>query len=111
MKKEIKAVIKKETDTEMLARLVVSGFEKMDKRFERVESDVSSIKEDVSSLKEDVSSLKEDVSFLKEGQKETNRRLASLERKQMGTLLSLDETITRKEFESVVHRVEILEKQ
>jgi len=125
MKKETKAVLKKETDTEMLARLVVSGFEKMDKRFERVESDVSSIKkdvsslkedvsslkEDVSSLKEDVSSLKEDVSSLKEGQKETNRRLASLERKQMGTLLSLDETVHRNEFERIVHRVEVLEKQ
>ena len=111
MKKETKAVLKKETDTEMLARLVVSGFEKMDKRFERVESDVSSIKKDVSSLKEDVSSLKEDVSSLKEGQKETNRRLASLERKQMGTLLSLDETVHRNEFERIVHRVEVLEKQ
>ena len=100
---------------EDLAMITQQGFigmeQRMDKRFEKLESDVLSIKEDVSSLKEDVSSLKEDVSSLKEGQKETNRRLASLERKQMGTLLSLDETITRKEFESVVHRVEILEKQ
>lgn len=118
MKKETKTVIKKETDTEMLARLVVGGFEKMDKRFERVESDISAIKKDVSSLKEDVGSLKEDVGSLKqrvssieEEQKETNRRLTSIERKQMGTLLSLDETVHRNEFNGIVRRVEALEEK
>jgi predicted nucleic acid-binding Zn-ribbon protein len=126
MKKETKTKAKKETGTEMLARLVVNGFEKirgeiketetrikeeLKKEISLVKEEVSSVKEDVSSIKEEVSSIKQRVSSIEEEQKETNRRLASIERKQVGTTLSLDETVHRSEFDGIVHRVEALEKK
>jgi len=48
---------------------------------------------------------------LNQAQEETNRRLTSIERKQMGILSSLDETVTRKEFQVLVSKVAVLEKR
>jgi polyhydroxyalkanoate synthesis regulator phasin len=103
---------------ENLARFTINGFDKMEAKMETlatkdelslVKEDVSLLAGEVSSLAGGVSSLKGEVSSLKEEQKETNRRLGSIERKQLGILLSLDETVHRSEFEELTHRVEALE--
>ncbi|MCX6735515.1 MAG: hypothetical protein NTZ13_00310 [Candidatus Parcubacteria bacterium] len=118
MKKEKMTLEKLGELIEKLAVFTMNGFEKIESEISSVKGDVSSLKSDVSLLKGDVSSLKDDVSFIKqrvysieEEQKETNRRLASIDKKQLGTVLSLDETVHRNEFNGIVRRVEILEKQ
>jgi polyhydroxyalkanoate synthesis regulator phasin len=96
---------------ENLARFTINGFDKMEAKMETLatKDELSLVKEDVSLLAGEVSSLAGEVSSLKEEQKETNRRLGSIERKQLGILLSLDETVHRSEFEELTHRVEALE--
>jgi len=108
VKKEIKTkIVKKETSTEMLAHLMVNGFEQVNQRFEKVSDEIASFKQEVHARFSEVDSR---LDNLTSEQKETNRRLDSLEKKQMGTLLSLDETVHRNEFEKLSRRVEVLEK-
>lgn len=123
MKKETKKKTQKESDFEMLARLVVNGFEKMG-------ADISSLKEGQNSLKQgqakleqgqarleqgqarlehEVVGIKSEVSSIKEEQKDHTRRLISIERKLTGTQISLDETVHRSEFTRLEHRVKALE--
>lgn len=85
-----------------LAIIVVSGFE-------QVKEKISVIEEKISVMEDDISSIRGELSSIKEEQKETNRRLDSIERKQMGTVLSLDETVPRREFDELSERVIILE--
>lgn len=84
---------KEETDTEMLARIMVNGFEDIMKtiatlatkeELASVKKDVSSIKEKLSVVEDDITSIRGELSSIKEEQKETNRRLSSIERKQTG---------------------------
>lgn len=121
MKKAIKKPkIKKETDTEMLARIMVNGFDEIKRTMATKEElaavkrelvgEISSVKGELLSVKDDLAVVKDDVASIKEDQKEANRQLASLIKKQGGMLLSLDETVHRSEFDGLVHRVEVLEK-
>ncbi|MCX6735505.1 MAG: hypothetical protein NTZ13_00260 [Candidatus Parcubacteria bacterium] len=103
MKKEIK-MKEKETGIEMVARLVVDGFEKIEQKFSSVNSRLDGIDSRLDGIDSRLTNL-----TIEQG--ETNRRLSSLEKKQMGTLLSLDETVHRNEFDKVVRRVEVLEKR
>ncbi len=111
----------KETGIEMLARLVSNGFEKME---EKLKQEISSVREEISSvkqeLKQEISSVKEEMNIRFEDveirltninleQKETNRRLDTMERHQKGMLESLDETVHRNEFVRLEKRVEALE--
>ena len=92
--------MKKETDTELLARLMAEGFGEMkasvDKRFDFVDVRLEEMNSDITSLQKGVS--------------EVSRRLDSIEKKQIGMLESLDETVHRSEFTKLVERVEVLEK-
>ena len=88
--------MKKETDTELLARLMVEGFGQMSTRFDGIDTELVDVKDRLLSLEKI--------------QSQTLSRLDSIERKQDGMLLSLDETVPRREFIQLVHRVEILEK-
>ena len=119
MKKETKTT-KKESNIEMLARLVADGFEKMEREFSSVKQELSFVQEEVSSVKQEVSSLKEEMNIRFEDveirltninleQKETNRRLDTIERHQKGMLESLDETVHRNEFARLEKRVKALE--
>lgn len=107
---------KKETDTEMLARLVVHGFERMDKKFAQVDKRFVQVDKrfaHVDKRFDQIDGRFEQVegrlSSLEYEQKETNRRLDSIERKQIGILESLDETVHRKEFQALVCRVDAIE--
>jgi len=95
--------IKKETDTEMLARQIAEGFGEVKSQFGEVYTrlDVIDVRLD------EVSS---DITYLQKGQAETHRRLDSIEKKQNGMLESLDETVHQSEFRKLVQRVEVLEK-
>ncbi len=117
MKKETN---KKESNIEMLARLVAGGFEKMEREFSSVKQEISFVKKELFSVKEEVSSIKEEMNIRFEDveirltninleQKETNRRLDTMERHQKGMLESLDETVHRNEFSRLEKRVKALE--
>ncbi len=86
----------------MLARIMMNGFEEIKRTM--------ATKEDLAEVREDLAGVKEEVSSVKEEQKIQGRQIASIERKLGGTLLSLDETVHRSEFNELAHRVEVLEK-
>lgn len=88
--------MKKETDTELLARLMAEGFGQMSTRFDGIDTELVDVKDRLLSLEKI--------------QSQTLSRLDSIESKQDGMLLSLDETVPRREFIQLVHRVEVLEK-
>ena len=99
----MKKTVKKETDTELLARLMAEGFGEVKARFNEVDTRFDTI--DVR-----LDEMSGDITDLKRGQAETNRRLDSIEKKQSGMLESLDETVHQSEFRKLVQRVEVLEK-
>lgn len=86
----------KETDTELLARLMAEGFNEIRTSFKDVNIRLDEMSTDITSLQK--------------GQTETHQRLDSIEKKQTGTLESLDETVHQIEFRKLVRRVEVLEK-
>lgn len=87
---------KKETPTDMLARLMVQGFERMTMEFKQGQEELRS-------------EFRDEISSVKEEQKETNRHLVSMERKQEGTRISMGETVHKSEFTKLERRVEVLE--
>ena len=95
---------KGETDTEFLARLMADGFGRVDARFDAVDARFDGIDSEIVEVKDRLLSLEKI-------QAEILHRLDSMEKKQMGTLASLDETVHRGEFIKLAHRVEVLEKK
>lgn len=95
--------MKKETDTELLARLMAEGFGQMNTRFDGVDKRFDGIHIELVVIKDRLLSLEK-------GQTDIYRSLDALEKKQSGALLSLDETVPRREFTKLVCRVEVLEK-
>ena len=76
----------------------------MDKRFDGIDNRLDGIDNRLDGVDSQISSLFQE-------QKETNRRLDSIERKQLGLLTSLDETVHRNEFSVLLRRVDVLEKK
>ncbi len=122
--------VKKESDTEMLARLMVQGFDGIDKKFEKVnkrfdgmdkrfdgmdkrfdgiDKRLDGMDKRFDSIETNVSHIQQEVVAINLAQDETNRRLNSIERKQSGLLQSVDETVHKKEFQVLVSRVRVLE--
>lgn len=117
MKEKIPKTKNKESGIDMLARMMKQGFDRVDKRFDGVDKRLDSLKKGQKSLEAGQKSLEagqnslvQEVLVLNQAQEETNRRLTSIERKQMGILSSLYETVTRKEFQVLVSKVAVLEK-
>jgi len=106
---------KKETEIEMLARLVVSRFDIMEGKIDGMQKGMGSMQKGMNGLQNQVDELRDEMrtgfSNVHLEQKETNRRLESLERKQIGTLESLYETVLRSEFGELEGRVMILEEK
>ena len=113
-----KLVTKKESEFEMLARIVSSGFDRlqkeMDERFDNVDKSFKKVDERFFDLENKMNHKFEIVdsqlSSLHGEQRETNKRLDVIEKKQGGVLASVDEAIHRSEFKSLVYRVGVLEK-
>jgi tetrahydromethanopterin S-methyltransferase subunit G len=95
---------KKETDTELLARLMAEGFGQVNTRLDGIDARLDGTDARFDGIDYRLLSLEK-------GQAETHRRLDSIEKKQVGMLESLDETVHQNEFRKLVQRVDILEKQ
>ena len=114
MKKE---VTKKETDTELLARLMAEGFgevntrlDGIDVRLDGIDVRLDGIDVRLDGIDVRLDGIDNRLLSLEKIQSQTLSRLDSIEKKQMGTLESLDETVQRSEFIQLVQRVEVLEK-
>lgn len=99
--KEVK--MKKETDTEFLARMMAEGFAQVNTRLDGIDVRLDAIDARLDGIDGRLLSLEK-------GQAETHRRLDSIEKKQVGMLESIDETVHKSEFIKLVRRVEVLEK-
>jgi hypothetical protein len=99
--------IKKESSTDMLARLMVQGFERITGDFKQGQEELrQEFRQGFEELRDE---FRTEFSAVKEEQKETNRHMAFMERKQEGTRISMDETVHKSEFIKLERRVEILE--
>lgn len=109
---------------EKLARMMAQGFEntkeelrqefrqgqaKLEQGQAKLEQGQEESNRRLLALEQGQEGLRQEVSSLKEEQKEINRIVKSTERKQIGILISLDETVHRSEFKKLEHRVEMLE--
>ena len=101
---------KKETDTELLARLMAEGFGQVNTRLDGIDVRLDGIDVRLDGMDSRFDRVENRLTSLEKGQAETHRRLDSIEQKQEGMLLSLDETVHRSEFMKLVRRVAILEK-
>lgn len=86
-----------EDQIDSLARIVVSGFEQVNKRFEQIHKRFEQVDTQLNSMSHEL----KDHSF----------RLDRIEKRQMGTLATLDETVHRGEFKTLTKRVEVLERK
>ena len=107
----------------MLARLVMGRFDQLDERFDRMDDRFDRMDERFDRMDDRFDRMDERfdrmddrfeqvetrLSNLEIGQKETNRHLEAIDRKQMGTQESLDVTIPRSEFTALKKRVTVLE--
>ena len=109
MKKVAKKVpARKETEIESLARVVVAGFGRMDKRFEQVDKRFEQMDE---KLNERLGLVDSQLASINHTLNNHSERLDRIERNQTLTRTNLDETIHRSEFTPLVKRVTILEKK
>jgi len=112
-----KGDMKKETDTELLARLMAEGFGEMNTRFDGIDNRLDGMDDRFDGIDGRLDGIDGRLDgidgrllSLEKIQSQTLSRLESIEKKQMGTLASLDETVQRSEFIQLVQRVEVLEK-
>lgn len=102
--------MEKETDTELLARLMAEGFGQVNTRLDGIDVRLDGIDVRLDGIDVRLDGMNDQIISLERGQAETHRRLDSIERKQIGMLESIDETVHRSEFVQLVRRVEFLEK-
>ena len=107
----------KETDIEMLARLVVNGFAEVKEQINGLQGQVNGLQTQLSgvhnSLQNQIDELQSEMRTGFEDNriehKEMNQHLESLDRKQMGAQESLDETVLKSDFNELEERVVALE--
>ena len=88
-----------ESDTDFLARLMAEGFAEMRTEFNGK----------FDGIRVETGEMHSRLRSIEKMQGEMLGRLDSIERNQEGALISLDETVTRHEFETLVVRVDALE--
>jgi predicted nucleic acid-binding Zn-ribbon protein len=129
MKKAVKKITpkanEKESDIEMLARIVQDGFirveshfeqvdkrfEQMDKRFEQVDKRFEQMDKRFEQGDIKFEGIQHQIASIHHELKDHTVRLERIERKQLGMLVSIDENIHRSEFKNLASRVEVLEKK
>ena len=99
----------KESDTDFLARLIAEGFAESNEKFRIIDDLLDNIDGRLTKLEVATDEIHGRLRSVEKMQGETLGRLDSIERKQEGMLISLDETVTRREFETLVVRVDALE--
>ncbi len=95
--KKISKKLTLEDQIDSLARIVVSGFEQITKRFEQVDKRFEQLDSSLTSINHEL--------------KDHSLRLDRIEKRQIGTLATLDETVHRSEFKTLTKRVEALERK
>ena len=101
---------KAETDTEMLARLMAEGFGQINTRFDGIDDRLDGIDDRLDGMGARFDEMHSRLRSLEKGQSEIIVRLGSVERKQEGMRLSIDEMVHKNEFAKLARRVTILEK-
>ncbi|HCC05856.1 TPA: hypothetical protein DEP94_00605 [Candidatus Nomurabacteria bacterium] len=130
--KTTKKPAKKESEIETLARAMHAGFSKIDdkfnhiekrfdgidkrfdavdKRFDEVDKKFDAVDKRFDDIDKKFEVVNTQLSSINNEQRETNRRLDIIERKQVGMLSNLDETVYRSEFKVLIKRVDLLEKK
>ena len=105
MKKGEKTLVtKKDNDFEMLARLMQDGFSRVEEGFKGVDRKFDLIDKKFEHVDSQLFAIHHEL-------KEHGHRLDRIERKQIGTLASLDEAVYRHEFKTLSNRVTALEKK
>ncbi|MCK9351894.1 MAG: hypothetical protein WCT49_05825 [Candidatus Paceibacterota bacterium] len=111
----------KEIDIEMLARMMAKGFaeikEQMTDMNTGLQGQINSMQTQLTVVHEDlqyqIDALQSEMRTGFEGNRaehrEINKHLESLDRKQIGALESLDETVLKSEFDELADRVVVLE--
>lgn len=106
-----KKVVKKTSEIETLAIAMQAGFSKIDKRFDEVDKKFDAVDKRFDEVDKKFEVVNAQLFSINNEQRETNRRLDIIERKQVGMLSNLDETVYRSEFKVLIKRVESLEKK
>jgi hypothetical protein len=100
----------KETDVEMLARLIADGFSGMQKQINGLQAQLTGTQNSLQNQTDDLQSeMRAGFENNRIEHKEMNEHLESLDRKQMGALESLDETVLKSDFDELEGRVVVLE--
>jgi uncharacterized protein HemX len=103
----------KETEIEMLARLVVNGFAEVKEQIGGLQGQVNGLQGQINGLENQFEDLRGEMRAGFENNriehKEMNEHLVSLDRKQMGAMESLDETVLKSDFDELTERVVVLE--
>lgn len=114
--KKNQEITSKESDIELLTRLVVEGFLRVDDRFEQVDKQFEQVGkqfEQVGKQFEQVGKqfelINSQLFSINHQLKNHEERLERIERKQTGFLANLDESVHRSEFKTLIKRVEVLE--
>ncbi len=107
---------KEETDTELLARLMAEGFGQVNTRLDGIDTRLDGIDDRLDGIDTRLDGIDGRLDgmdgrllSLEKIQSQTLSRLDSIERKQDGMLLSLDETAHQRDVEKLSHRVQTLE--
>jgi predicted nucleic acid-binding Zn-ribbon protein len=127
MKKVVKKITPntKESDIEMLARIIHDGFsevgdkfiqvnkrfEQIDKRFEQIDKRFEQIDKRFEQVDIKFEGIQHQIAGIHHELKDHTVRLERIERKQAGMLISIDENVHRSEFKNLASRVEALEKK
>ena len=100
----------KETEIEMLARLVTNGFDRMQEQMNGIntglQGQINGLQNQIDGLQSEMRTGFADNRF---EHKEMNQHLESLGQKQIGAMESLDETVLKSEFNELEERVVVLE--
>ena len=111
MKKVVKKIAHKETEFEMLARLMQDGFARVDEKFEKIDSRFEQIDSRFEKIDSRFDLIDSQLFSINHELKDHRQRLDRIERKQAGALANLDESVHRSEFKTLSRRVDALEKK
>lgn len=118
MEKKKVSLVKKSTkkltledQIDSLARIVVSGFERIDKQFEKIDSRFEKIDSRFGRVDSRFDELESRLDSIGQEQKDHSVRFDRIEKRQIGTLTTLDETVHRNEFKILIKRVDALERK
>ncbi len=98
-------------DIDSLARMIASGFEQVYKRFEQVDKRFEQIDKRFEQVDKRFEQIDTTLHSMSQELNNHSVRLERIEKRQVGTLATLDETVHRTEFKALIKRVDVLERK